>query len=86
MDLPEKLPIIISKQDLCQLFNVKRFRQLRRDLFTDTFVKCELKLSLKKFNERQQFTVTESILIKQYLIELSPEKIRQITNSMPDEK
>lgn len=77
MDINE-LPPILSKADLCCFFQVKRFRYLRKDIFTDALVEQELCMNIEIFKKRQLFTVSESILIRRFLMDLSPEKIKQL--------
>lgn len=77
MDI-NKLPPILSKADLCCFFQVKRFRYLRKDIFTDALVEQELCMSASIFKKRQLFTVSESILIRKFLTELSPDRIKEL--------
>lgn len=77
MDI-QKLPQIVSKADICNLFKVKRFRYLRKDIFTDALVIQELCMDIDIFKKRQLFTASESIIIRQFLLELSPERIKQL--------
>ncbi|MGH1339274.1 MAG: hypothetical protein ACRBFS_24360 [Aureispira sp.] len=70
----EALPPRISKANLCRLFGVSRIRYLRSSWLTDDFVTTRLALTIKEFNNRQQFTVLESMTIKKRLLELCSEQ------------
>lgn len=64
IDMEEKK---ISKQDLCLFFGVKRFRDLKKELFTDEIIQDILGIEPTIFRKRQVFTLEESQKIKLYL-------------------
>lgn len=76
-----KLPPKISKQDLCVLLEVRRIRCVRKHLLTDDFINTKLKLDIETFNKRQQFSIEESLTIKNYLFEKFPGLFGERLNS-----
>ena len=76
----QKLPLRISKQDICVLLEVSRIRCLRNQILTDEFIRTELHLDIVTFNRRQQFSINESLIIKNYLHKKFPVLFQESKN------